>query len=57
MHIAEARAGESLEAFCKRTGNVFNPELTAVLNDLDDKPLEQGKLLKIGRLEPYRTKR
>ena len=56
MRIETARAGESLEAFCKRTGNIFKPDLTAVLNDVDGKPLTNGQLLKIGRYEPYQRK-
>ena len=56
MRIETARGGESLEAFCKRTGNVFQPELTAVLNDLDGKPLKQGQLLKTARYEAYKGK-
>ena len=56
MRIEAARAGENLEDFCKRTGNIFKPDLTAVLNDLDGKPLTNGQLLKIGRFEPYKPK-
>lgn len=56
MRIATARGGESLQAFCKRTGNAFPPELTAVLNDLDGQPLTPGQLLKIGRYEAYTTR-
>ena len=56
MRIEAARAGENLEDFCKRTGNIFKPDLTAVLNDVDGKPLTNGQLLKIGRFEPYKRK-
>ena len=56
MRVETAQGGESLETFCKRTGNVFKPELTAVLNDLDGKPLTQGQLLKFGRYEAYKGK-
>lgn len=45
-----------VEAFSKRTGNVLKPEMTAVLNDLDGKPLTQGQLLKIARSEVYRSR-
>jgi len=56
MRIEAVRAGETLDAFCNRTANVFKPELTAVLNDVQG-PLTSGQLLKIARLEPYRGKR
>lgn len=56
LRIESARGGERLEDFCKRTGNAFPPEITAVLNDLDGKPLAQGQLLKVGRRESYRSK-
>ena len=56
LRILAARSGESLEAFCKRTDSFFKPELIAVLNDLGSKPLAQGQLLKVGRLEPYKPK-
>jgi hypothetical protein len=55
LRIETSRAGESLNAFCDRTGNVFKPELTAVLNGVDGKPLAQGQSLKIGRWEAYRA--
>ena len=57
LRIEPARAGETIEAFSKRTGNAFAPPLTAVLNDLDGKPLVAGQLLKIGRREPYQGTR
>jgi len=56
LRIVPAQAGETLEAFSKRTNNSFNPALTAVLNDLDNKPLAAGQLLKIARREPYQPK-
>jgi predicted Zn-dependent protease len=57
MRIETARAGESLNAFCERTGNAFKPDLTAILNSLDSQTLAQGQKLKIGRWEPYPVKR
>jgi predicted Zn-dependent protease len=56
LRLEAARAGESVEAFSKRTGNVLKPEMTAVLNDLDGRPLTQGQLLKIARSEVYRSR-
>jgi predicted Zn-dependent protease len=56
LRLDSPRAGESLDAFCKRTNNAFKPELTAVLNDLDGQTLKPGQLLKIARWEPYKAK-
>jgi predicted Zn-dependent protease len=53
MRIEPALAGETIEALSKRTGNVFTPRLTAVLNDLGGMPLAKGQLVKIARREPF----
>jgi len=53
LRLEIAREGESLEQFSRRTGSDFKPEMLAVLNNLDSKPLAQGQLLKIARREPY----
>jgi predicted Zn-dependent protease len=54
LRFESARAGESLEEFSKRTGGGFKPEMIAVLNNLDGKPLAAGQVLKVARWEPYR---
>jgi predicted Zn-dependent protease len=53
MRLEPARANESVKAFCERTKSHFKPELIAVLNDLVDKPLARGQLVKVVRWEPY----
>ena len=55
LRIAEARAGETLEEFGRRTGNGWTPAYTAVANEIPgDTPLEAGQLIKISHEEPYR---
>lgn len=54
LRIMEARAGESLEDFNARTGNVWNTEITTIMNDLEPgTALSQGQLLKIAVKEKY----
>jgi predicted Zn-dependent protease len=55
LRITEARAGETVEEFGRRTGNSWTPAYTAVANEIPpDKPLEAGQLVKISHEEPYR---
>ncbi|MBI4891520.1 MAG: M48 family metalloprotease [Acidobacteria bacterium] len=54
LRLVAAKAGESVEAFSKRTGNTMKPALTEALNDLDGAPLKDGQVLKIVRSEAYR---
>jgi predicted Zn-dependent protease len=54
LRIVEARAGESLVEISERTGNRWNVQQTAVMNDLfADAPLRAGDLLKIAVSERY----
>ena len=54
LRIVPARAGESLPELSRRTGNHWNVQQTAVMNDLfADTPLEGGQLLKIAVSERY----
>jgi predicted Zn-dependent protease len=54
LRIVEARAGESLRELSERTGNRWDVQQTAVMNDLfANAPLEAGRLLKIAVSERY----
>ena len=54
LHLARARAGETVAAFSKRTGNVYEVHPTAIANGLSvDAALTEGQLLKIGVREKY----
>jgi predicted Zn-dependent protease len=55
LRLREAEAGESLEAFGRRVGNVWSPEETAVANGLaHGATLSAGQLLKVAITEPYK---
>ena len=54
LGYAKANTGESIGAFNKRTGNIWNVELTAAMNNVKkDVKLESGQLLKIVTKERY----
>lgn len=53
LRIVSAAKGERLENLSARTGNVWSPAYTALVNGLDaETDLKEGQLLKIARLEP-----
>jgi len=55
LRIREALAGESIKDFNARTGNVWDVEITAIMNNIEpDIALEAGQLLKITVKENYR---
>ena len=55
LRIADARAGESLGDLSRRTGNAWDVQRTAVMNEIfTDELLESGQLVKIAIREPYR---
>jgi predicted Zn-dependent protease len=55
LRVRNARAGESIAEFNTRTGNVWNAEITAIMNNIDqDEVLDDGQLMKIAIREPYR---
>jgi predicted Zn-dependent protease len=59
LHLATARASESLEELSSRVGNVWSLDLIALVNDLPRQAflkLEEGQLVKIAKSEPYFTK-
>jgi predicted Zn-dependent protease len=54
VHIARAKAGETLKELSKRTGNLINVELTGIINN--HKPadkLKEGEEIKIVLEKPY----
>jgi hypothetical protein len=54
LQIATALAGESLQQLAERTGNQWNLQETAVMNDLfADATLVEGQLVKIVISVPY----
>jgi predicted Zn-dependent protease len=54
LRLARAKAGETIAAFSKRTGNVYEVHPTAIANGLSvDAVLTEGQLLKIGVRGPY----
>jgi predicted Zn-dependent protease len=56
LRIAVARQGERLENLSARTGNVWPPAYTALVNGLEaEADLKDGQLVKIARLEPSAT--
>jgi len=54
VRIVKAKKGEALSELCSRTGNVWSPEYTAMINAIskDDK-MAEGKLIKIAKKERY----
>ncbi len=56
LRVVEARAGESLRELAERTGNRWNVQQTAVMNDLfADAPLREAQLLKVAVSERYES--
>jgi len=54
LRIREARTGESIEEFNARTGNVWNAEITAIMNSVEpDTALYKGQLIKVAVKERY----
>jgi predicted Zn-dependent protease len=54
LRIREAQNGESIEAFNARTGNMWSPEITAILNSIEgDAVLKKGQLIKVAVKERY----
>jgi len=54
LRVVPARSGETLQKFTKRTGNVWSPKITAVINGLDKgQTLKKGQLVKIAVSQPY----
>jgi predicted Zn-dependent protease len=54
LHLARARAGETIAAFSERTGNVYEVHPTAIANGLSvDAVLGEGQLMKIGVRTKY----
>ena len=55
LRLAQMRAGESLSSFNRRVANQWNPELTAIINALDDDAKNpSARTVKIVRDERYR---
>jgi predicted Zn-dependent protease len=55
LRMVAARAGERLENLAARTGNVWTPAYTALVNGLaTEVVLTDGQLVKIARQEPVR---
>jgi predicted Zn-dependent protease len=54
LRLATARAGETIEQLCARTGNEFPIEITTTMNGVErGAPLAAGQLIKIARREPH----
>ena len=54
LRMVKAKQGETLENLSTRTGNVLQPEFTALINDLEKgNTLTEGQWVKIGLLENY----
>ena len=57
LRLRSARAGETLAAFCRRTGNAWSAEKTAIANGLPSgEPLRAGQPLKVAVEQPYRPR-
>jgi predicted Zn-dependent protease len=55
LRIATARAGEDLSELSWRSGNVWSPAYTAMINNISENvKLAEKQLVKIAREEPYR---
>ena len=55
LKIVTARSQESLDQLSKRTGNVWDVQMTAVINGLDaGRKLKKGQLVKIAISQPYK---
>ncbi len=58
LRVAIAREGETLGDLSRRTGNRWNVQQTAIMNDLfANQTLDEGQLVKVALAEPYRPKR
>jgi len=56
IHLATAQAGESLEELGRRTGTAWNISASAAYNGIfTTHRFEGGELVKITRIEPYRS--
>jgi len=56
LRLVPARADESIAEFSGRTGNEWNIQQTAVMNDVfANERLEAGRLLKVAISQPYRS--
>ena len=55
IRLANAKEGESIEDFCSRTGNVWKPDYTMMINSLESNILKKDQLLKIAKKELYKT--
>ncbi len=54
LRVVLARSGETLQQLTIRTGNVWSPKITAVVNGLDKgQTLKKGQLVKIAVAQPY----
>ena len=54
LRIVTARSGETLATLSKRTGNVLDLKMTAVINGIDaEKALKTGQLIKIAVQQSY----
>ena len=55
LRVITARTNESLSHLSQRTGNVWPPKATAVVNGIDeDQPLKKGQLIKIAVSQAYK---
>ena len=54
LRVVPARSGETLQQLSKRTGNVLDAKMTAVVNGLDEtKKLKKGQLVKVAVSQPF----
>lgn len=54
LRVVPARSGETLQQLTIRTGSVWRPKITAVVNGLDKgQTLKKGQLVKIAVSQPY----
>ena len=54
LRVVEAHGGESIAGLSERTGNEWDIQTTAVINDIfANEPLEAGQLVKIAVSRPY----
>lgn len=54
LRFIEANEGETIKALNERSGNTWDAQLTAVMNNIPtDEPLKKGQLVKITRKEKY----
>jgi predicted Zn-dependent protease len=54
LRVVQARSGETLKRLSKRTKNIWNTNITAVVNGLDiSQRLKKGQLVKIAVSQPY----